>query len=47
MDRPLIPELHALLAPEGAGGLVEVDGVLVVAVLAATANEYGARFAER
>ena len=46
MDRPLIPELHALLAPEGAGGLVEVDGVLVVAVLAATANEYGARFAE-
>ena len=46
MDRPLIPELHALLAPEGAGGLVEVEGVLVVSVLAATANEYGARFAD-
>jgi methylmalonyl-CoA/ethylmalonyl-CoA epimerase len=45
MDRPLIPELHALLAPEGGGGLVEVDGDLDAAVLAATANEYGARFA--
>jgi methylmalonyl-CoA/ethylmalonyl-CoA epimerase len=45
MDRPLIPELHALLSPEGGGGLLELDGDLDAAVLAATANEYGARFA--
>jgi methylmalonyl-CoA/ethylmalonyl-CoA epimerase len=45
MDRPLIPELHALLSPEGEGGLVEVAGELDAVVLAATANEYGARFA--
>ncbi len=45
MDRPLIPELHALLAPEGEGGLVETPDALDAAVLAATANEYGARFA--
>jgi methylmalonyl-CoA/ethylmalonyl-CoA epimerase len=46
MDRPLIPELHALLSPEGAGGLVEVDGDPDVDLLTATANEYGARFAD-
>jgi methylmalonyl-CoA/ethylmalonyl-CoA epimerase len=45
MDRPLIHELHALLAPEGEGGLIETPEVLDAAVLAATANEYGARFA--
>jgi len=45
MDRPLILELHALLAPEGEGGLIETPAVLDPAVLAATANEYGARFA--
>jgi methylmalonyl-CoA/ethylmalonyl-CoA epimerase len=45
MDRPLIPELHAQLSPEGGGGLVETSDPLDEAVLAATANEYGARFA--
>jgi len=45
MDRPLIPELHALLAPEGGGGLLEMPEAIDEATLAATANEYGARFA--
>ncbi len=45
MDRSLIPELHALLAPEGEGGLLAVDEALDGTLLAATANEYGARFA--
>ncbi len=45
MDRPLIPALHALLAPEGGGGLLDLVEELDGAVLAATANEYGARFA--
>ena len=45
MDRPLISTLHALLAPEGGGGLVETAAALDAAALAATANEYGARFA--
>ncbi len=45
MDRPLIPELHAQLSPEGGGGLVERPEPIDDAVLAATANEYGARFA--
>lgn len=45
MDRPLIPGLHALLAPEGGGGLVESPGPLDAVGLVATANEYGARFA--
>ncbi len=44
MDRALIGELHALLAPEGEGGLVESAHGLDEAALAATANEYGARF---
>lgn len=46
MDRPATPDLHALLAPEGGGGLVETDRPLDTAFLAATANEYGARFAQ-
>lgn len=45
MDRSLIPKLHALLAPEGKGGLLTVDEALDGSLLAATANEYGARFA--
>ncbi|MGK2849851.1 MAG: methylmalonyl-CoA epimerase [Candidatus Limnocylindrales bacterium] len=46
MDRPVTPDLHALLAPEGGGGLVESDKPLDTASLAATANEYGARFVQ-
>ena len=45
MDRSLSLDLHAMLSPEGAGGLVESPDALDVASLAATANEYGARFA--
>ena len=39
-------DLHSMLAPEGAGGVLEGPAVPDVAALAATANEYGARFAE-
>jgi hypothetical protein len=46
MDRSLTVDLHAMLAPEGAGGFVDAPGEPDVASLAATANEYGARFAE-
>ena len=46
MDRSLTVDLHAMLSPEGAGGLVEAAGVPDVTSLAATANEYGGRFAE-
>ncbi|MEO5884973.1 MAG: methylmalonyl-CoA epimerase [Candidatus Limnocylindrales bacterium] len=46
MDRPLMPDLHAMLSPEGAGGLVETADAVDPVTLAATANEYGARFAE-
>jgi len=46
MDRPVTPDLHALLAPEGAGGLVESESPLDTAGLAAIANEYGARFVQ-
>ena len=46
MDRPVTVDLHAMLSPEGAGGLVESAEPLDPAQLAATANEYGARFAE-
>lgn len=45
MDRPLIDDLHARLTPEGEGGLVESAEALDTAMLAATANEFGARFA--
>jgi methylmalonyl-CoA/ethylmalonyl-CoA epimerase len=44
MDRPLIAELHARLSPEGGGGIVDTRDRPDVAFLAATANEYGARF---
>lgn len=46
MDLPLIHELHARLTPEGEGGLVESGDGLDTAMLAATANEFGARFAD-
>ncbi len=46
MDRSLTVDLHAMLSPEGAGGLVEAVGGPDVTSLAATANEYGGRFAE-
>ena len=46
MDRSLSDDLHAALSPEGAGGLIEVDDAPDTALLTATANEYGARFAE-
>ena len=46
MDRSLTVDLHAMLSPEGAGGLVEVAGLPDVTSLAATANEFGGRFAE-
>jgi methylmalonyl-CoA/ethylmalonyl-CoA epimerase len=46
MDRSLPVDLHAMLSPEGAGGLVEAAGTPDVTSLAATANEYGGRFAE-
>ena len=39
-------DLHAMLAPEGAGGLVELPVDPDAGALAATANEYGGRFAE-
>jgi methylmalonyl-CoA/ethylmalonyl-CoA epimerase len=45
MDRRFIAELHAVLAPEGGGGLVGPVAQLDAAAVAATANEYGARFA--
>jgi methylmalonyl-CoA epimerase len=46
MDRSLTVDLHAMLSPEGAGGFVEAVGEPDVTSLAATANEYGGRFAE-
>ncbi len=46
MDRSLTVDLHAMLSPEGAGGLVDAAGEPDVTSLAATANEYGGRFAE-
>jgi methylmalonyl-CoA epimerase len=46
MDRSLSLELHAMLSPEGAGGMVEAAGLPDVTSLAATANEFGGRFAE-
>ena len=46
MDRSLTVDLHAMLSPEGAGGFVEAAGAPDVTALAATANEYGGRFAE-
>jgi methylmalonyl-CoA/ethylmalonyl-CoA epimerase len=46
MDRPVTTDLHAMLAPEGAGGLIDSPDRPDPALLAATANEYGARFAE-
>ena len=46
MDRPVTPDLRALLSPEGGGGLVDADEPPDAAGLAATANEYGARFAQ-
>jgi len=39
-------DLHAMLSPEGAGGLVELPVPPDAGALAATANEYGGRFAE-
>ena len=39
-------DLHAMLSPEGAGGLVELPVDPDAGALAATANEYGGRFAE-
>ena len=39
-------DLHAMLAPEGAGGTLEAGVSPDVPTLAATANEYGARFLE-
>lgn len=44
VDRALLANLRARLAPEGAGGLVDVRQ-FDVAALAALANEHGARFA--
>lgn len=44
MDRPLIAEVHARLAPEGGGGIAEGREPLDVTALAAVANEHGARF---
>ena len=46
MDRAVSSDLHAMLAPEGAGGLLESTKRPDPALLAATAKEYGARFAE-
>jgi methylmalonyl-CoA epimerase len=46
MDRALISDLHAQLAPEGGGGLLRSDAPIDASLLAATANEFGARFAE-
>lgn len=46
MDRLVTSDLRALLAPEGGGGLVESGAPLDGAALAATANEYGAHFAQ-
>jgi methylmalonyl-CoA/ethylmalonyl-CoA epimerase len=46
MDRRVISDLHSMLAPEGAGGVLEPSEGPDVATLAATANEYGARFVE-
>ncbi|CAN5486440.1 hypothetical protein BH20CHL7_BH20CHL7_18030 [soil metagenome] len=45
MDTSLIPALHALLSPEGGGGLLRVGDAVDETLLAGTANEYGARFA--
>jgi methylmalonyl-CoA/ethylmalonyl-CoA epimerase len=44
MDRPLMPALHDLLIPEGGGGVIDRPEPLDMAALAATANEFGARF---
>lgn len=45
MDTSLIPTLHALLSPEGGGGLLRVGEAVDETLMAGTANEYGARFA--
>ncbi len=44
MDRSSLADLHARLAPEGGGGVIDAAGAIDAAALAGVANEHGARF---
>ncbi len=44
MDRSSLADLHARLAPEGGGGVIDAVGAIDATALAGVANEHGARF---
>ena len=44
MERSSLADLHARLAPEGGGGVIDAVGAIDATALAGVANEHGARF---